>query len=222
MWCFRNKKAHKLELEVSGLRFSHPVGIRYPETGTPASCARSLGFVTLTPPQEDILSWITRLQGVQAADTRIFVNLSADVRRTFALTYDFADILVIDPDPSGGISSPDVSDITSLLDDLLSLRLCYEKLTPVYLRIPKGVTQDELEPLLNYCQLSGVDGIIAPSVRIVRDVVSKSLGRMPVAGTADDVEVAREMLSSGASLVEITCARPLPVLKLLKKLEKEI
>ena len=139
MWFFKRKKAHKQELEVSGLHFSHSVGIRLADNAFPsASCVRHLGFITLSPHHEDVLAWISRLQGViQSDQTPILVNLSEDIRRSFALAYDFADILVIDPDPAGGIGSPDVSDITSLLDDLLSLRLCYEKITPIYLRVPK-------------------------------------------------------------------------------------
>lgn len=224
MWCFGKKKAHKLELEVSGLHFQHPVGIRFAPNGFPTtSCTRQVGFVTLTPHHEDVRSWISRLQGVIQSDkTPILVNLSEDIRRAFALSYDFADILVIDPDPSGGIGSPDVFDITSLLDDLLSLRLCYEKITPIYLRLPKGITQEELKSLLNYCRLSGVDGILAPSLRLVRDVVQGSQGRMPVIGATEDTQTALEMLHAGASLAEITSARPLPVLKLMKTLEKEI
>ena len=224
MWFFKRKKAHKQELEVSGLHFSHSVGIRLADNAFPsASCVRHLGFITLSPHHEDVLAWISRLQGViQSDQTPILVNLSEDIRRSFALAYDFADILVIDPDPAGGIGSPDVSDITNLLDDLLSLRLCYEKITPIYLRVPKGITQDELQSLLNYCRLSGVDGILAPSLRLVRDVVRDSQGRMPVIGATEDSQTALEMLRAGASLTEITSPRALPIMKLLKTLEKEV
>ena len=220
--CFwKRKPARTLETKISGLTFRNPVGLLVSTPGALPPKAVKAGFITLTPPLEEVLPWITSLQENRPPEGSVLlVNISTDIPRTFALAYDFADLLVIDPDPSGGISSPDVSDITALLDQLLSLRLCYEKFTPIYLRMPKGITQDELESLLSYCQLSGIDGVIAPSLRILRQVRQQSLQRIPVAGATEDIQTAREMLQEGAVFAELANARPIPILKLIKSLDK--
>ena len=62
----------------------------------------------------------------------------------------------------------------------------------------------------------------ARCLRLVRDVVRDSQGRMPVIGATEDSQTALEMLRAGASLTEITSPRALPIMKLLKTLEKEI
>ena len=219
MSLFRRKSAHNLATEVSGLRLNNPVGMLLPAETPAAFCRKAkTGFLTLQLPQTNILSWIAQLSRRKAESTRLAVNLSTGIPRHFALTYDFADLLIIDPDPSGGIGSPDVSDILSLMDSLLNLRLCYERFTPVYIRLPQGISTEELEPILHYCQMSGVDGVVAPGLRMVSQIVGSTKGRLPVMGSTAEILEAREMLRAGASLVELS-SRGLPVLKFLKSLE---
>lgn len=219
--CFFNRKnARHLETEVSGLKLSNPVGMLMPADCVAAFCRRArTGFLTLPLPKNDVLAWISQLNQRKGDHARLAVNLSHDIPRHFSLTYDFADLLIIDPDPAGGIGSPDVSDILALMDNILSLRLCYERFTPVYIRLPQGIGPEELEPLLHYCQMSSVDGVVAPGLRMVRQVAAATLGRLPVMGSTASVQEAADMLQEGASLVEIN-AGPLPVLKFLKSLEK--
>lgn len=219
--CFFNRKnARHLETEVSGIKLCNPVGVLLtPDTSATCCKKARTGFLTLPLPKDDVLAWITQLNQRRGDHALLAVNLSHDIPRHFSLTYDFADLLIIDPDPSGGIGSPDVSDILSLLDNLLSLRLCYERFTPVYVRFPQGISPEEMEPLLHYCQMSSVDGVVAPGLRMVRQVAEATLGRLPIMGSTQDIQEAGEMLQAGASLVEIN-ARSLPVMKFIKSLEK--
>ena len=219
MCFFNGKNARHLETEVSGLRFYNPVGVLMPSDASAACCRKArTGFLTLPLPKDNVLAWISQLNQRRGDHAFLAVNLSHDIPRQFSLAYDFADLLIIDPDPEGGISSPDVPDILALLDNLLSLRLCYERSTPVYIRLPQGLSQEEMEPLLHYCQMSSLDGVVAPGLRMVRLVADATLGRLPIMGSTQDVQEAGEMLQAGASLVEIN-ARPLAVIKFIKSLE---
>ena len=114
----------------------------------------------------------------------------------------------------------DISDTVNLLDSLLALRLCYEKYTPVYLRISNRVTNDELHSLLSYCRMSGIDGIVAQGLQKLKAIREESLGRIPVCGTTNDSDEAIKMLNEGASLVELD-TNPLLFKRTLQILEKQ-
>ena len=212
-----------LGIEVSGLRFSNPVGLSRvgnssrirPLTGL------GLGFLTVTPDSDNILDWIQQLAGQRHnQDTLLGVNLKKDIERSFSLVYDFADFIIIDTNTNGGIDSPDLPDIPALLDELLNLRLCYEQITPIFLRLPVGLTPEDMQSILSYCLLSGINGIVASGIGDVRKVLEFTKMRIPVMGTCYTPEEATLMRLEGASLVELP-VRPPVALKLLKNLEIE-
>lgn len=212
-----------LEKEVSGLCFSNPVGLLRKGESTRIRALEGLGvgFLTLSPDSDHIMEWIQRLaQQHHGQDVLLAVNLNKNIERSFSLTYDFADILIVDTNSNGGIDSPDISDIPILMDELLNLRLCYERLTPVFLRLPMGLTPEELHAILSYCLLSGINGIVASGKGTVHQVLEYTQRRIPVIGCTAAPEEAAAMLQDGASLVEMD-VRPPVALKLLKTLEKE-
>ena len=212
-----------LEKEVSGLRFSNPVGLfrKGDSARIRALTGLGVGFLTLTPDSDHIMEWIQRLaQQRHGQDMLLAVNLSKDIERSFSLSYDFADILIVDTNSNGGIDSPDIPDIPVLLDELLNLRLCYERSTPVFLRLPMGLTPEEMHSILSYCLLSGINGIAANGTSTVHQVLEYTQRRIPVMGCATSQEEASAMLQDGASLIEMD-VRPPVALKLLKTLEKE-
>lgn len=221
MCLFRNKDREALVKEVCGIRFSNPAGVAFP-AGTPLPPANNrilAGFITLNPPKEDVLKWISGLQAFREK-TVLGVNLSSDIMRNFALVYDFADFIVIDPDTDSGIDSPDLGDSAQLISEIVSQRLCYESYTPVLLRISHAVTPQELNPLLSVCQLYGIDGAIVHGSRKMSMAMELTKGRLPIVGVAENAQEAQELLDNGAVLVE-TQLRPLPFVKLLKTLEKQ-
>lgn len=212
-----------LEKEVSGLRFRNPVGLsrKGDSVRIRPLAGLGVGFLTLTPDQDHIMEWIQRLaQQRHGQDILLAVNLNKNIERSFSLAYDFADILIVDTNSNGGIDSPDVPDIPVLLDELLNLRLCYEQLTPIYLRLPMGLTPEEMHSILSYCQLSGINGVVATGSGTVRQVLEITQNRLPVMGCASMPEEAAQMLQDGASLIEMD-VRPPVALKLLKTLEKD-
>ena len=126
--------------------------------------------------------------------------------RQYSLLYDFTDYFVIDINRESGLTSlDDLSDWTPLLDEVLSLRLCYEKYRPVLLRIAPGHTEDQMARILDFCLMSGFDGVVAPGVSKVRFCVEYTKNRLPVigSGAVTTPEEAIALLEAGASLIEV-------------------
>lgn len=202
--CFLGKYRKRVpEVSVAGLHLKNPAGLRQC-SGGPLLNARhpsGAGFITLCPPNEHVLDWILQLQEYRK-NTVLAVNLTRDIAHSFSLMYDFSDLLIADPEGEPGIDAPDISDITLLLDEMVNLRLCYEQYTPIALRLSLGSEPEEVRTLLNHCRLSGIDAVVAPGPRKVRQVMQETQGRLPVIGSAQTVEEALECLQAGASLVE--------------------
>ena len=202
----------KLEKEVSGLTFRNPLG-------SSSGLIRFASFIVTDPPKDDVINWLSGIKKRNPGQISV-VHIAEEFQRLFSLSYDFADILVIDTDRSGGINAMDISDTVNLLDSLLALRLCYEKYTPVYLTISNQVTLGELHSLLSYCRMSGIDGIVAHNLQKLNVIREETLGRIPIMGVTKDADEALQMLASGASLVELD-TNLLLFKKTLKTLEKQ-
>lgn len=215
----RNKKA--LDTCVAGISFKNPAGLRQSPTVRQLRDCHTFGagFVTLTPPSEDVLNWVLGLQEYRKK-TVLAVNVASDLTRCFSLVYDFSDLIIIDPDGDHGIDSLDISDICNLLDEVVNLRLCYEQYTPIALRLARGHSPEEMKVLLDHCRLSGIDAIVAPGARKVQMVIQETDGRIPVIGAAENAEDALACIQAGAALVETTLG-PFAFPKFLKTLSKQ-
>lgn len=216
------RKKKSLALEVAGLNFANPIGlIQGPEWRKKCSLwAPKPGFTVTTPPQENLIEWITKLQELARQNT-IAVNLTNDIVHSFSLLYDFAYFIILDPDSDNGIRSADISDITELIDEIVGLRLCYERYTPVFLRLSHAETPGELRPLCSHARMSGLDGLVAPDPERVRMTLQECQHRVPVIGVAKNATEALQELQDGASLV-LTELRSLCLKKLLKTLENPL
>lgn len=219
MFLFGSHKRKALDTSFAGLDFKNPLGLRQSPSIRQLRDCRTFGagFVTLTPPSEDVLNWILGLQEYRKK-TILAVNVSSDLARSFSLVYDFSDLIIIDPDGDRGIDSTDISDTTVLLDEVVNLRLCYEQYTPIVLRLSHGHTPDEIQSLLSHCRLSGIDAVAVPAKKVGM-VLEETQHRYPVIGSADTMEEALECLQAGASLAETTL-RPFAFNKLLKSLSR--
>lgn len=215
MCIFRRKKQIP-GVELWGLHLRNRVGLRPANRRfLPRHVPDKLGFLTLEAPAGDLLTWAPSLAAYREK-TLLAVNLRTDIAHAFSLLYDFADILIIDPDSDQGINSPDISDTTELLDEVTSQRLCYESYTPVLLRLSHAVAPEEIASLLSSCRIMGVDGIVAPGLANVQRILEESQGRVPVIGAASSAEDAREMLREGALLTETSAISPLQLAQLIK------
>ena len=208
-----------LAREVFGVRFRHPIGLApvLEQQVELLDACDSIGFsfTGLIPGETPIQTIAERLQE-RSTPIVAAIELRADgeseeaaqqaLIRQFSLLYDFADYFVIDINRESGLSSlDDFSDWTALLDELLSLRLYYEKYRPIILRIAPGHTEEQMKRILDFTLQSGFDGIIAPGVSKVRFCKDYTQNRIPIigSGAVSTPEEALELLNAGASLIEV-------------------
>ena len=137
-------------------------------------------------------------------------KIKKDFSTAFSLMYDFADVFVINTSHqhlSGGASSlDDISFLSEILDELLSLRLLNDKYKPILIQIPSFLEPESLDRILDYALISGIDGIVAQGAPAVRHIVEYTTGRLPVIARDENVtpEKAVELLAAGAELIELT------------------
>jgi len=221
---FYRRRYPGLQTEAFGLSFLNPVGLSSASVRTTRRTNRlsdlGLGFLCLDVSGRDIRQVVDQIS-VRDTDTMLAAEITSDFVRTYSLLYDFADLFIISPDNQSGLQAPEIPDICDILDELLSLRLCYEHYRPVILRISPGFTPDEVRSLLDFCLLSGVDGVAVSSGARVDLVREYTKGRLPVIVSAPGCTGAdgRMLLDKGASLIETAPGRH-SARKLLKYLSK--
>ena len=148
----------------------------------------------------------------------------ADLTTAFSLMYDFADMFVIDTfrrNSDGVAPLQNVDILSEVLDSLLDMRRCYDGDKPILVRVSPLISRAILSDILNYIRLSGIDGIIAgfdsdPS-DLVRDIVKMTDGRYPViaCGGITSAAKAEQLLSEGATLVQVSYTRAAGIVKYL-------
>jgi dihydroorotate dehydrogenase len=203
-------------VELFGLDFRNPLGLSGMDPDGQFANQLSdygFGFIVTGPfhPESDnknLLRTIARLRE-RPSRTLIAATLARrpgdvrdetvldDYRIPFSLLYDFVDFFIV------RMEAPHLDSISEILDELLELRLCYERFCPILLRIPEKMPPDELSDILSYCMLSGIDGIVAEGVPLIGRVRDQLNGRLPVIGLAQTVtpEDALAMRDAGARLI---------------------
>lgn len=215
-----NKRNYpSLERTVFDIRFANPIGLG-PGLDKDARLYNTMSdygfsFTDIGPVNStNVKDVLTHLQATPA-DGTVAICINRDHLRTFSLAYDFADMFVFE------IAD---SDIIGTLDDILDIRLTYEKTKPVLLRITHEFNQDTLDRILDFCMFNGVDGLVVAKADYVAHIHSLTKGRLPIIGYGGvrTPESAREMLDAGASLVEITTGLVLDGPSLQKVLLKNL
>ena len=215
---FRREHA-ALARDLFGIHFRHPVGLA-PVLERQVDLLDEIdsigfSFTGIIPGETPIEVVAERLQG-RTSPIIAAVELRAEgeseeaaqdsMVRRFSLLYDFTDYFVIDINRESGLSSlDDFSDWTGLLDELLSLRLYYERYKPILLRIAPGHSEEQMTRILDFCLLSGFDGVVAPGIAKVRFCAEYTQKRLPIIGSGaiTTPEEAIALLQAGASLVEV-------------------
>ena len=213
-----------LEREVFGIPFRHPIGLapvleRQVELLDVADCF-GYSFSGVIPGDMPVQTVAEFLQSrktaiVAAVELRAEGPTEEEAKqaliRQFSLLYDFADFFVIDINRESGLSSlDDFSDWTELLEELLSLRLYYERYRPIILRISPAHSVEQMTRILEFCLLNGFDGVVAPGLSKVRFCVEYAKNRLPVigAGAITSPDEALALLQAGASLIEVAQGIP--------------
>ncbi len=149
------------------------------------------------------------------AGTKVFACITDDSTNSkdavkgyemcFAMLYDFADAIVVIPHIDSTQNIIDES-FTEIMDNLLSLRLYYDIYKPIFIQIPTGIPNAQIEEMISFCLTSGIEGIVTDVGR-VEFVRSKSQSRLTIIATMDSSvsdKVVLDVLQSGASLVAFT------------------
>ena len=221
----RYRREHPaLARDLFGIHFRHPVGIApvlERQVELMDACEYiGFSFTGIIPgdmPAQTVAEYLQNRQSpiVAAVELRAEGPSEEEAKqhliRQFSLLYDFADYFVIDINRESGLSSlDDFSDWTELLDELLNLRLYYERYKPLLLRISPAHTEAQMERILDFCLLSGFDGVVAPGVAKVRFCAEYTRNHLPVigAGAVSSPAEAQALLQTGAVLVEVAQGIP--------------
>lgn len=208
-----------LAREVFGLRFQHPIGLApvlERQVDLLDECSDlGFSFTGLIPGETPIKTIAERLQRRKSpivvaielrAEKTLEEQAKEDLLRQFSLLYDFADCFILDINRESGLSSmDDFSDWTDLIDELLNLRLCYEKYRPILLRIAPSYTEEQIARVLDFSLLSGLDAIVAPGATKVRFCAEYTKRHLPIVGSGAITmpEEAIELMRAGAVLIEV-------------------
>ncbi len=87
-----------------------------------------------------------------------------DYEKAFSMMYDFADMFTVNvscPNVEGLQSLQDISFLSDIMDPILDLRLCYDTYKPILVKVSPDIDFQQLDEILDWCMLSGVDGIVA-------------------------------------------------------------
>lgn len=99
-------------------------------------------------------------------------DAAKDYESAFALLYDFVDMFVINiscPNVSGLSDLQDVSFLSDIVDKLLDLRMYFDEYRPVLIKVSSDISHQQLDEIIDYALMSGVDGIVAGNTTRSRD-----------------------------------------------------
>lgn len=104
-------------------------------------------------------------------------DIIEDYRKAFSYLYDFVDMFTVNvscPNVEGLRHLQDVSYLSDIIDPLLDLRICFDDYKPLLVKVSPDVPHEELDEILDYCMLSGVDGIVAGNTTTSREGLATS------------------------------------------------
>lgn len=180
--------------EHLGLTFRNPLGLAGMDAeGRYADMLSNYGFGWIvTGPFYPEKNNVSILEAIPRLKTRSGARIAAalsrrpgetqdeivmnDYRIPFSLLYDFVDLFIVEMD------IPELESVSDVLDELLSLRLCYEQFRPILVRLPAHTPPDELHDILAFCLISGIDGIVAEGSSLVAQVKAQIQSRMVLVG----------------------------------------
>ncbi|MCF0174966.1 MAG: hypothetical protein HUJ95_06470, partial [Bacteroidales bacterium] len=140
-----------------------------------------------------------------------------DYEKCFALLNDFVDMFIINL--SGDTieekhAMHDVEYLSEILDKLLSLRLYFDRFTPILIKISDSIPSSQIDDILDYSMRNGIDGIVLHTnsydtlLELVKNIHEKTKGNFPIIASGDvtTADQAKEILSSGATLIDLYSA----------------
>ena len=99
-------------------------------------------------------------------------EVAADYANAFSMLYDFVDMFVINiscPNVEGLTSLQDVSSLSDIMDNLLNMRTGFDAYKPILLKLSPDLAHTQIDEILDYAMISGIDGIVAGNTTRKRD-----------------------------------------------------
>ena len=199
-WIHNNRPVG-LQREVFGLDFYNPVGLGagLDIHGELYNDLNNLGFSfsEIGPMGADgARRAVRRIQDDPQADI-LAACINNDFLTAFTLAYDFCDFFVMD------FSSTPFSSDT--MDPILEARLAEEIYKPIVIKLPKAISNTEIEEIADYSLMNGIDGMEARDIDQVRLIASYTRGKLPIIANThiESPKQAEEALQAGASLIEV-------------------
>ena len=215
-----HNKATVLQREVFGLQFYNPLGLGagLDIQGDLYNDLNDLGFSFSEIGPLDASSTRNAVKNLQEdpQDDILAACIGADHLISFSLAYDFCDFFVIELR-----STEDIH----ILDDILETRLTYDSYKPIVGKVPEETSGEELQKIIDYCIMGGVDGLEVRSYSQLTAANAYTKCRYPIIANCHirTPEQAQKMLESGASLIEVRSGLvlygPSVIRKIIKHLE---
>ena len=124
----------------------------------------------------------------------------SDYEHAFTRMYDFVDLFTLNvscPNVEGLQSLQDISFLSDIVDPILAHRMAYDTYKPILVKISPDLPFEQVDDILDYCMLSGVDGIVAGNTTRRREGLQTPQHRLEQIGRGG---------LSGAPLYEKTLA----------------
>ena len=112
-------------------------------------------------------------------------DASKDYENAFAMLYDFVDMFIINiscPNVAGLTKLQDVSFLSDIMDKLLGLRMYFDEYRPILVKVSPDIPPQQLDEIIEYVLMSGVDGIVAGNTTRGRDGLTISKEKIEAIG----------------------------------------
>jgi len=207
-----------LAREVCGIKFSSPVGMgaRIDRNGEKFDVLSQLGFSFAEIGPLNPLTVRSTVRRIISShpDCVCAVNIGKnpnndeeqdilnDFYETLSLSYDFADMFVLD------CHAQEYSRelICNIISQSMAVRLTNENYKPIFLGIGNNLNFEDIDKILESAMLSGADGIVARDMEYIDHIHQYTKGKLAVIGykNINSPQTAVQMLAKGASLIALT------------------
>ena len=190
-----------IDRDVFGLHFYNPLGLGagLDKKGELCATLEDLGFSFVEIGPLNATSTRSAIANIQEkpCEDILAACIINDLATSFSLIYDFCDFFVIDISEESGFEE--------ILNPILETRLSYDVYRPVVVKLPEEITQPELETIVDFCLMNGIDGIEARNLEQIKLISGCSSGRMPIIANCHikTPEQAARTLEAGAALIEV-------------------
>ena len=206
-WILRliyTRKTPSLEREVFGIRFRNPVGLaggldkngeHYNELADFGFGFIEIGSLTPEPQPGNPKPRLFRVVKDKAIINRMGINNKGVRNAVEHLKKYWPKVLNIScPNVVGLSALQDVSFLADIVDKLLNLRMYFDEYRPILIKVSPDIPHQQLDEIIDYAMMSGIDGIVAGNTTRSRDGL-KSL-------SAEEIEEIGNGGLSGAPLYE--------------------